>query len=111
MTPYQLEESAKAPCTRTMVGLAGCAVATIPVSKRPTNPQIAMTIFIRSSLFLHSAQGSSDAGRHCDQGDRQRGQSLSIFAPMYRPPLRQRNVRDGSFSEVSRDRRCVRFGL
>ena len=46
MTPYQLDQSANAPCTRTMVGLAGCAVATVPVSKRPTNAQTAMKIFI-----------------------------------------------------------------
>jgi hypothetical protein len=32
MTPYQLDESANAPCTSTMVGLAGCAVAAAPVS-------------------------------------------------------------------------------
>jgi hypothetical protein len=58
MTPYQLDESANAPCTRTMVGLAGCAVATVPVSKRPTNAHVHLKL-----LFLHSARGSSDADR------------------------------------------------
>jgi hypothetical protein len=49
--PYQLDESANAPCTRTMVGLAGCAVAAAPVSKTPTNVQIATKVFISNSLF------------------------------------------------------------
>src|SRR6516164_4723928 len=53
MTPYQLDESANAPCTRTMVGLPGCAVAAAPVSKRPTNTQTVAKIFILSFLFLH----------------------------------------------------------
>src|SRR5215831_18585910 len=57
MTPYQLDESANAPCTRTMVGLAGCAVAAAPVSKRPTDVRIATKIFILSLLFLPSARG------------------------------------------------------
>src|SRR5215471_2382025 len=54
MTPYQLDESANAPCTRTMVGLAGCAVAGAAVSKRPTDVRIAAKVFMLSLLFLHS---------------------------------------------------------
>src|SRR5262249_4190707 len=60
MTPYQLDESANAPCTRTMVGLVGCAVAAAPVNKRPTDVRIAAKIFILSLLFLPSAR---DAGQ------------------------------------------------
>src|ERR1043166_3648017 len=56
MTPYQLDESANAPCTRTMVGLVDCAVAAAPLSKRPTDARIAAKIFISSFLFLPSAK-------------------------------------------------------
>jgi hypothetical protein len=36
-----------------MVGLAGCAVAAAPVSKRPTTAQIVTKIFMSSSPLLH----------------------------------------------------------
>src|SRR5262245_9976140 len=70
MTPYQLDESANAPCTRTMVGLVGCAVAAAPASKRPTDVRIAAKIFILSfPFFLHSAKDRV-SGPSCDQGAR-----------------------------------------
>src|SRR5262249_6757482 len=63
MTPYQLDESANAPCTRTMVGLVGCAVAAAPVSKRPTDVRIAANIFILKPPLSAFSQGPGDAGR------------------------------------------------
>src|SRR5215475_1351540 len=69
MTPYQLDESANAPCTRTMVGLVGCAIAAAPASKRPTDVRTAVKIFILSLLFLHSAKDRV-SGPSCDHGTR-----------------------------------------
>src|SRR5262249_40586298 len=69
MTPYQLDESANAPCTRTMVGLLGCAVAPAPARKRPTDVRIAVKIFILSLPVLQSAKNRV-SGPSCDQGTR-----------------------------------------
>src|SRR5437868_5942754 len=69
MTPYQLDESANAPCTRTIVGFTGCAVAT-PASRRPVSAKIVAKIFIANSFFrtlsLLSIAKRLDAARSSD---------------------------------------------
>jgi hypothetical protein len=76
MTPYQLDESANAPCTRTMVGLAGCAVATVPVSKKAHECPCSF-----EAPLLAFGPGIERCGPPRDQGATQRPgvQSLSIF--------------------------------
>ena len=63
MTPYQLDESANAPCTRTMVGLAGCAVATGPRQQKADEcPDCHEDLHLKLPILAFSP-GSSDAGR------------------------------------------------